>query len=79
MYTDQQIIDQIIAEIREDVAAGRVPSTVQDFGELHEYIDANMYADHMVAVRELAGEEWNEFMNVIQTKVSDMIKSGALL
>jgi hypothetical protein len=37
--------DQIMSEIRRDIATGLVPADVPDFAALHDHVDANMYAD----------------------------------
>lgn len=45
-YTPEKL-DQLVArvqqEINEDINGGVVPSTVQSFSELHDYVDANTY------------------------------------
>lgn len=38
-----EIAEVISAEIRDDVQAGRVPTTISSFGELDDYVDANIY------------------------------------
>jgi len=41
------------AQIRADVADGKVPATVRTFAELHDYVDANEYGNGTGTVREL--------------------------
>lgn len=36
-------VAQVKREILADIAAGVVPAAVREFGELHEYTDANYY------------------------------------
>ena len=43
MLIIEHAIERSKAEILEDIAAGRVPSTVSSFSELHDYVDANEY------------------------------------
>lgn len=43
MQTKTEILDRAMAEIRFDVYTKRVPETVADFSELHDYVDANSY------------------------------------
>jgi hypothetical protein len=42
-------------EILEDIKSGRVPSTARTFAELHDYVDANMYAGLADASSPLTG------------------------
>lgn len=37
-------VSKIKREITEDMAAGMVPATVRGFVDLHEYVEANEYA-----------------------------------
>lgn len=39
----QRAIDQARCEILDDIATGRVPSDVDHFARLHDYVDANEY------------------------------------
>jgi hypothetical protein len=40
----QSLIERIKEEVIEDALDGRVPGTVRDFSELHDFVDANCYA-----------------------------------
>ncbi len=37
------VVERAKQEILQDIAAGRVPATVQTFAELHDHVDANHY------------------------------------
>lgn len=76
-------------QILNDVAAGVIPRTVKSFSELHDYVDANDYADFTVdgvfdAMKDKYGpddapdEGFVGFMNKVQTAVDEWIKSGEL-
>lgn len=39
----EAFVAQVKREILADIAAGVVPASVSEFGELHEYTDANYY------------------------------------
>jgi len=47
ILTAEQLAEKMKIDIVDDVAAGIVPITVKSFGELHDYVDANMYGDTM--------------------------------
>lgn len=41
--TIAESVERMKREINEDIAAGRVPSDVKFFSELHDHVDANEY------------------------------------
>jgi len=41
MKTFDEVVSQMKAEVLDEIKAGRIPSTVRSFSELHDYIDAN--------------------------------------
>lgn len=43
MITAVELAERMKAEILQDVKAGIVPSTVSEFAELHDFVDANCY------------------------------------
>lgn len=43
MKTKEEIVEQMKAEILEDMEAGLVPTNVKSFSELHDHRDANCY------------------------------------
>lgn len=72
------------AEILTDVQAGRVPATVADFSELHDYVDANGYGgafeddapgfDAEGSITESGCDFWNE----VQEQLAEWIKAGGI-
>jgi hypothetical protein len=60
---------KIMAEIDSDIADGTVPATVATFGELHDHVDANDYAQQ-VGVPFLEGDDdpWQVF-NAVEDEV----------
>ena len=45
------VVDAYKEEIIDDVVTGRVPDDVANFGDLHNYVDANMYGEEHPAVK----------------------------
>jgi hypothetical protein len=52
-------------EITADIAAGLVPETVGSFGELHDYVDANTYAQDGALDPDGGYAEWNYITDVL--------------
>ena len=93
MKTLEEVIAQMKSEIIGDVRCLHVPVNVANFGELHDFVDANKYGgfiddklvDEMIAkfggrdpVHEGMPEEVVEFTDSAQTAVSIWIESGGL-
>lgn len=64
------------AEILADIANGTVPETVSSFSELHDYTDANMYADELICNRLMEGDEYLTFINAITDEVDVWLRTG---
>jgi hypothetical protein len=78
-YSPKAVIKRARQEILKDVAAGRVPATVQSFAELHDHIDANEYGGG----REWPEKEWSTdrfctFWNHVQDVLDRWIRAGGL-
>ncbi|MGY2119559.1 hypothetical protein ACW9HR_37220 [Nocardia gipuzkoensis] len=74
---DVDIAAQICREVLEDIAIGIVPADVSRFGELHDYLDANMYADEWVVAREqLSGQDFSDFIGQVQDVVTGWLQAG---
>ncbi|MEU6191339.1 hypothetical protein [Nocardia sp. NPDC047038] len=74
---DVDIAAQICREVLESIAEGIVPADVSRFGELHEYVDANMYADEWISRRErLSGQCFSDFIGQVQDVVTGWLQSG---
>ncbi|WP_343466294.1 hypothetical protein AAI421_17995 [Rhodococcus aetherivorans] len=69
------IVAEIKREILADIAEGTVPADVASFSELHDYVDANGYADELVSKRE-ESETWVDFVNAITDEIDAWIRSG---
>lgn len=54
MTTPPALALTVIESIKRDMEAGRIPSTVRSFSELHDFVDANEY---VLDALEVHGEE----------------------
>jgi hypothetical protein len=74
--TNEEIIEKAKKEIIEDIRNGVVPSSVADFGELHDYVDANCYGgiceDDFIIVND---DDDIDDINHIQDELDKWIKS----
>ena len=70
-------VELSVRQIRRDIASGRVPSTVRDFSQLHDYVDANEYGG---LCDDTSGIDWinddDDASNAVQNKVNALILSG---
>lgn len=66
-----ELVERVVAEIREDIDNGTVPADVEHFHELHSYVDANEYGGFTTDNDRYA----HCVVNEIQTRV-DRILSG---
>ncbi|MEW1734394.1 hypothetical protein AB0346_00390 [Nocardia beijingensis] len=74
---DVDIAAQICRKVLEGIAEGIVPADVSHFGELHEYVDANMYADEWILRRErLSGQCFSDFIGQVQDVVTGWLQAG---
>jgi hypothetical protein len=62
-------------EIREDIAAGRVPAAVCGFASLHDYVDANGYGGAFEGDFD-ASDDGLYFWNAVQSAVDAWLKAG---
>lgn len=62
-------------EILADMEAGRVPSTCRTFEELHDYVDANMYADNLIEDLNVDSGDWIKLANAVQTIVDEWLRT----
>ena len=69
------IVAQVKAEIGVDIALRVVPETIGCYAELHDYVDANNYADTIVARLELT-RPWSEFINDVTDQVDVWLRAG---
>lgn len=73
-------VQQMKYEIARDQQAGRVPTTVDNFGELHNYVDANEYGGFCDPRGPLAGsecEDWAHwYVNGAQDAVHAWLAAG---
>lgn len=68
------IVTQVIAEITEDIADGTVPDTVSCYAELHNFVDANCYADDLIGELEKS-RGWIEFINHVTDRVDVWLRA----
>ena len=78
--TVEDLAARMLAEIREDVASGRVPTWVGTFANLHDFVDANEYGGlcedgNAWDVRE---DEHVRVINAAQNRVDAAIRAGVL-
>lgn len=69
------IVAQVKAEIGVDIALRVVPETIGCYAELHDYVDANNYADTIVTRLELT-RPWSEFINDVTDQVDVWLRAG---
>ena len=74
--TNAAIVSAMKAEILSDIDAGTVPASVTSFSELHDYVDANMYADELLSAREESGEPYLDFINAVTDEVDAWLQAG---
>jgi hypothetical protein len=76
-----RIVKRMKAEVVEDVKRGILPTTVQSFSELHDYVDANEYGgfcDGEVIEDERERDREVEFMDKCQTAIGNWLRAGGL-
>jgi hypothetical protein len=73
-----QLTDAVMTAITDDVREGVVPWTVTNFGQLHDWVDANMYLEH-------AGQQFNagdpdslDEVIAVQDEVTRRLGDGAV-
>ena len=79
-------VEQGKLEIIEDVLAGDVPEDVESFSDLHDFVDANAYADGFThpdvpeddPTHEATMEQWIKELNEVQETLDKWIKDGGL-
>lgn len=73
-----EVIALAKSQIAADIAVGTVPSGVRDFGDLHDYIDANMYGglcDGPLSAA-LGHEAWRDFCDDVQDALHAWLVRG---
>ncbi len=65
-------------EILRDVSSGIVPATVQNFSELHDYVDANCYGgtEALLEAMDAAGPDTDEAHQANLDKLSDVMNEA---
>jgi hypothetical protein len=88
--TIEQLAERMKTEIMADVRASVVPSNVQSFADLHDYVDANCYGgtealfDHFVSESATDQEHQRkldalmDIMNPAMDIVNEWIKAGGI-
>jgi hypothetical protein len=78
----ESTIARMKKEVLEDMAAGRVPVSVKNFGDLHSHVDANYYGgfcDDKIAdqLEKFYGQDnYVSFMNECQEAVHEWLEGG---
>jgi len=81
--------EQIKKEVLADIISGIVPTTVNSFSELHDYVDANCYGSFCedeyfeFLIQNFGGRDENEgmpqgmldFMNQVQDNIDSWLKT----
>lgn len=79
MQTLSETVVRVQREIEADMAEGRVPSTVDNFGDLHSYVDANEYGGlcepEVIGVFETF-DALVDFANEVQDSVDEWLRAG---
>lgn len=71
------VVERAKGEIMADVWAGRVPSSVGSFAELHDHVDANGYGGAFEGEWD-GSDETVAFWNHVQSDVDAWIKAGGI-
>ena len=75
--TVQMIADVMKLEIADDIRDGAVPETVTTFSDLHDHVDANMYADSLQSAHEgLSGQSYLDYINDVTDIVDAWLRTG---
>jgi hypothetical protein len=74
----EQLTDTVMAAITDDVRSGVVPWTVTNFGQLHDWVDANMYLEHAGQQFDAGDPDSLEEVNAIEDEVSRRLGNGAV-
>jgi len=76
MNTQQQAHrDLVRAEIMDDMMAGNVPLNPRSYSRLHDYVDANMYAEDQQP-EDLS--DWPDFINPITDALNAELREGTI-
>lgn len=76
----KSLINQTKAEILADVIAGRVPVSASTYSELHDYVDANMYAEvPLKFFAELFGCDVADLFNPMSDAIDAWLQCGELV
>lgn len=73
-----QFTDTVIEAITDDVRSGIVPWTVTTFGQLHDWVDANMYLEHAGQRYDPDNADSLDEINAIEDEVSRRLGNGAV-
>jgi len=70
--------DKVMAAIIDDVRSGAVPWTVTNFGQLHDWVDANMYLEDAGQEFDASNQDSLDEVNAIEDDVSQRLGNGVL-
>lgn len=73
-----QLADTVMAQIIDDVRSGVVPWTVTNFGQLHDWTDANMYLEHAGQQFDASSQDSLDEVIAIEDEVSQRLANGTL-
>jgi hypothetical protein len=74
----EQFTESVMAAITDDVRSGVVPWTVTNFGQLHDWVDANMYLEHAGQQYDAGDPDSLDEIIAIQDEVSRRLSNGAV-
>jgi len=80
-WDTKSLIERIRAEVIEDALDGTIPSTVRDFSELHDFVDANEYGglcDDECPFK-ASSQADTDIINDAQDAISGWLHRGGLL
>ncbi len=75
----EERVEQSKLEIVDDMTSGRVPDTINYFGALHDWVDANEYGglcDETLAAQCPTTEDWLDLGNEVQNIVHAWLVAG---
>ena len=78
MIAPEELAERMKAEILEDISFGRVPRSVKNFAELHNYVDANCYGgtEEILARLDAKGSGSDESETTVLNALIDVMNSA---
>jgi hypothetical protein len=76
LITTDELAWEVLRIVEHDVADGFVPWDVSCFGQLHDFVDANMYTDELIGLAEPDDEDDERHIaihNAVTSRVNELL------